>query len=44
MDRDLAVLAERLEHVKALVAGVADKVISGHIFILTESGIGWKDA
>ena len=40
LNEDFAVFAESLEDVKALVAGVADKVISGHISILTESGDG----
>jgi len=36
VDRFLAVFAEGLENVKALVAGVTDKVIGGHVFILAE--------
>jgi hypothetical protein len=39
-----AIFAERLKHVKALVADVADKVIGGHIPILTESGVRKKEA
>lgn len=40
VDGFLAVFAEGHEHVKALVAGVADKVIGWHESILTETSPG----